>query len=51
MPLQQCEFALTSVLEQLPRDPWPVKSDERPQRATGVAVQVAISLLEVISFD
>ena len=48
MPLQECEFALTTVLEQLQRDPWPVDSDKRPQRCTGVAMSVAVSLLEVV---
>lgn len=47
MPLQECEFALTSILEQLQRDPWPVDSDKRPQRCTGTAMNVAVSLLEV----
>lgn len=46
MPLKDCEFALTSLLENLQRDPWPVDSDKRPQRATGVAMQVAISIME-----
>jgi protein transport protein SEC23 len=46
MPVQQCEFTLTSVLEQLQRDPWPVANDKRPQRCTGVAASVAVGLLE-----
>ncbi|KAG9300734.1 hypothetical protein G9A89_023532 [Geosiphon pyriformis] len=46
LPVQQCEFTLTSILEQLQRDPWPVNSDKRPQRCTGVAMSVAIGLLE-----
>ena len=46
-PVQQCEFALTSILEQLQRDPWPVANDKRPQRCTGVAMSVAIGLMEV----
>jgi protein transport protein SEC23 len=47
MPVQACEFQLTSILEQLPRDPWPVEQDKRPLRCTGVALGVAVSLLEV----
>ena len=28
------------------RDPWPVRSDRRSQRSTGVALSVAVGLLE-----
>ncbi|KAJ1498286.1 GTPase-activating protein S23, partial [Coelomomyces lativittatus] len=45
-PLNQCEFAITSVIENLRRDPWPVATGKRPTRCTGVAISVAISLLE-----
>jgi len=47
MPVQQCEFQLTGILETLTRDPWPVESDKRPLRCTGVALSVAVGLLEV----
>lgn len=47
MPVQQCEFQLTGVLESLARDPWPVANDKRALRCTGVAVSVAVGLLEV----
>jgi protein transport protein SEC23 len=47
MPVQACEFQLTGILEQLQRDPWPVADDKRPLRCTGVALGVAVSLLEV----
>jgi protein transport protein SEC23 len=47
MPVQACEFQLTNILEQLQRDPWPVEQDKRPLRCTGVALGVAVSLLEV----
>ncbi|GJJ14926.1 GTPase-activating protein S23 [Clathrus columnatus] len=46
LPISQCEFQLTSILEQLPRDPWPVAADKRPLRCTGVALSVAVGLLE-----
>lgn len=46
MPVQQCEFQLTNVLEQLQKDPWPVANDRRPLRCTGVALSVAVGLLE-----
>ncbi|KAL8914008.1 MAG: hypothetical protein Q9171_001259 [Xanthocarpia ochracea] len=46
LPVQQCEFQLTNALEQLQRDPWPVANDKRPLRCTGVALSVAIGLME-----
>ncbi|KAI9599239.1 putative SEC23-component of COPII coat of ER-golgi vesicle [Syncephalis fuscata] len=46
LPVQQCEFTLTSILEQLQKDPWPVANDKRPQRCTGVALNIAVSLME-----
>ncbi|KAI0667265.1 copii coat protein [Trametes maxima] len=46
MPVQQCEFQLTGILEALTRDPWPVANDKRALRCTGVAVSVAVGLLE-----
>lgn len=48
MPVQQCEFQLTGILETLARDPWPVANDKRALRCTGVALSVAVGLLEVI---
>lgn len=47
MQVQECEFQLTNILEGLQRDPWPVEQDKRPLRCTGVALGVAVSLLEV----
>ncbi|KAL9058463.1 MAG: hypothetical protein Q9162_001759 [Coniocarpon cinnabarinum] len=47
LPVQQCEMQLTNALEQLQRDPWPVNNDKRSSRCTGVALSVALSLLEV----
>jgi protein transport protein SEC23 len=47
LPVQACEFQLTNILEGLQRDPWPVEQDKRPLRCTGVAMGVAVSLLEV----
>jgi len=46
MPLSEAEFTLSSILEELQKDPNPVKNDRRPLRATGVALSVAIGLLE-----
>jgi protein transport protein SEC23 len=47
LPVSQCEFQLTGILESLTRDPWLVASDKRPLRCTGVAMSVAVGLLEV----
>ena len=47
LPVSQCEFQLTGILEALTRDPWPVAGDKRPLRCTGVALSVAVGLLEV----
>ncbi|KAI7411882.1 Protein transport protein [Hortaea werneckii] len=46
LPVQQCEFQLTNVLESLQKDPWPVANDKRNVRCTGVALSVATGLLE-----
>jgi protein transport protein SEC23 len=46
LPVQQCEFQLTNALEQMQKDPWPVANDKRAERCTGVALSVAIGLLE-----
>ena len=49
LPISQCEYGLTGILESLQRDPWPVASDKRAMRCTGVAMSVAVGLLEVRS--
>ena len=46
LPVQQCEFQLTNALEQLQKDPWPVANDKRSLRCTGIALNVAVGLLE-----
>ncbi|KAJ1561917.1 GTPase-activating protein S23 [Nowakowskiella sp. JEL0078] len=46
LPVSECEFTLTSILEQLQRDPWPVDNDKRSLRSTGVALSVAVGILE-----
>jgi protein transport protein SEC23 len=47
LPVQQCEFQLTGILEALTRDPWPVANGKHTLCCTGVAVSVAVGLLEV----
>ncbi|KAI6108612.1 hypothetical protein EDD16DRAFT_1694816 [Pisolithus croceorrhizus] len=39
-------FAPMQQVETLQRDPWPVANDKRPLRCTGVALSVAVGLLE-----
>ncbi|XP_044721952.1 sec23/Sec24 trunk domain-containing protein [Hirsutella rhossiliensis] len=42
----QAEFQLTKALESLQKDPWPTATDRRNLRCTGVALSVAIGLME-----
>lgn len=46
MPVQHADFQLIKVLEGLQKDPWPVANDRRSLRCTGVALSVAVGLLE-----
>jgi protein transport protein SEC23 len=46
MPVGECAYVFESILEDLQRDPWPKKTDQRAARCTGVALSVAVSLLE-----
>ncbi|WFD08597.1 GTPase-activating protein S23 [Malassezia vespertilionis] len=46
LPVSQCEYQLTTIIEQLQRDPWPVANDKRAQRCTGAALSVSVGLLE-----
>ena len=41
-------MSLTDLLGELQRDPWSVSQGKRPLRSTGVALSIAIGLLEVI---
>ncbi len=50
LPASNCEMQVTSIFEQLARDPWPVRNDKRPLRCTGNAISVAVGLLEVSLF-
>ena len=46
-PVHKCDMALTDLLSELQRDPWPVSQGKRPLRSTGVALSIAVGLLEV----
>ena len=51
-PVHKCDFNLTDLLGELQRDPWPVAQGKRPLRSTGVALSIAVGLLEVTTlFD
>jgi len=45
-PVHKCDMALTDLLGELQRDPWPVSTGKRPLRSTGVAMSIAVGLLE-----
>ena len=47
LPVAEAEFAIANVLGELTQDPWPVAAEHRPQRATGVALSIAVGLLEM----
>uniref|UniRef100_A0A8C7ZMH0 Protein transport protein SEC23 n=1 Tax=Oryzias sinensis TaxID=183150 RepID=A0A8C7ZMH0_9TELE len=45
-PIHRVDMNLTDLLGELQRDPWPVPQGKRPLRSTGVALSVAVGLLE-----
>jgi len=45
-PLDECDFALSSIIEELSVDPFPVAVGFRPERACGTAIDIAVRLLE-----
>lgn len=47
-PLDECEFALNSIIDELSVDPFPVSVGFRPQRATGTAIDLAVRLMEFL---
>lgn len=46
VPAEQCEYQITQAIEALQRDPWEIPNEHRASRCTGVAVSVAVSVLE-----
>lgn len=40
VPLSECEFVISGVLDELQRDAFPPLADQRPARCTGTALQV-----------
>ena len=47
-PVHTIDMNLTDLLGELQRDPWPVTQGKRPLRSTGVALSIAVGLLEVL---
>eukprot|EP00249_Psilotum_nudum_P009082 c21696_g1_i2 orf=1-2076(-) len=45
LPASECEFTLTTLLDELQKDGWPVQPDQRPMRCTGMALSIAAGLL------
>lgn len=48
-PVQKIDMNLTDLLGELQRDPWPVPQGKRPLRSSGVALSIAVGLLEVVT--
>lgn len=46
-PLKVCDMFINDLIEELQPDPWPVNQGQRHVRATGAALSVAVTLLEV----
>lgn len=45
-PVEKVDMNLTDLLGELQRDPWPVPQGKRPLRSTGIALSIAVGLLE-----
>ncbi|XP_042304216.1 protein transport protein Sec23A isoform X1 [Sceloporus undulatus] len=45
-PVQKIDMNLTDLLGELQRDPWPVPQGKRPLRSSGVALSIAVGLIE-----
>uniref|UniRef100_A0A8C9WEH7 Protein transport protein SEC23 n=1 Tax=Scleropages formosus TaxID=113540 RepID=A0A8C9WEH7_SCLFO len=45
-PVHKVDMNLTDLLGELQRDPWPVSQGKRPLRSTGIALSIAVGLLE-----
>lgn len=49
--VQHCDLVFQTILEDLQPDPWPLQEGNRALRSTGVALSVAISVLECLLPD
>jgi protein transport protein SEC23 len=50
-PVHKCDVNLTDMLGELQCDLLPVTQDKRPLWSTGVALSIAVGLLEVSTTD
>lgn len=48
VPLKDCEFSINSFLDDLFPDPFPQRTKERKASCAGLAINVAVSLLEAV---
>lgn len=46
-PISDCDESINNLIDQITVDRWPVPQGHRPVRATGAALAVAVTLLEV----
>lgn len=46
-PISECDESINDIIDQINVDRWPVPQGHRPLRATGAALAVAVTLLEV----
>ncbi|GAQ79816.1 Sec23 protein transport family protein [Klebsormidium nitens] len=46
LPISECEYTLTTALEEIRADPWGRAPNHRPLRSTGAALGVAVGLME-----
>lgn len=49
MSLGQAEFVLSTIIEELQVDFWPIAKDHRAMRCTGAAISAGASILEVVA--
>lgn len=47
-PIKTCDMFINDLIDDIQPDPWPVPQGHRHVRATGTALSVAITLLEVL---
>lgn len=51
VPLADCEFQLSNILEELQPDAFPTAAEHRASRCTGAALQVGRNMSYNIEFD
>ncbi|XP_063684775.1 protein transport protein Sec23A-like [Bolinopsis microptera] len=47
-PLAKCDMSISDLIEELQPDPWPVATGKRPLRSVGVALSIAVGILESV---